>query len=296
LKPRSKKLRSPLKWWGGKAYLARRIVSCFPEHETYVEPYAGGLNVLLNKPPCQVEIVNDIDPGLAMFWSVMAGYRCDSRHFWEMRDRLHFNKYTRETFAMAKLHIDHPPWPIEVIDRATHAAFFLMKNRMSRGGQGKEFGWSERLRNGKPGDLNAWETTLESLQEVANRMRHVAVGNRAALGLIRHEWDWRTVLYLDPPYLHETRVTKDAYRHEMTADDHAELLGALDETSATFFLSGYRSGLYDEAGLIHGWHRAEFDMPNHSSQTKTKQRRTEVLWSNRPFPGSVPCAASEAVA
>ena len=44
-------LTGPLKWHGGKTYLARRIVDLMPRHKTYVEPYCGGAAVLLAKPP-----------------------------------------------------------------------------------------------------------------------------------------------------------------------------------------------------------------------------------------------------
>ena len=41
----------PLKWHGGKNYLARIIVEMMPSHIHYVEPFAGGLAVLLAKNP-----------------------------------------------------------------------------------------------------------------------------------------------------------------------------------------------------------------------------------------------------
>jgi DNA adenine methylase len=44
-------LTQPLKWWGGKHYLARKIIDLMPRHLHYVEPYAGGLAVLLEKDP-----------------------------------------------------------------------------------------------------------------------------------------------------------------------------------------------------------------------------------------------------
>ena len=43
------KLRPAVKWHGGEAYLARRIVALLPDHDRYVEPYAGGLSVLLDE-------------------------------------------------------------------------------------------------------------------------------------------------------------------------------------------------------------------------------------------------------
>lgn len=40
-------LTPPLKWHGGKHYLSSRLVAMMPPHTHYVEPFAGGLAVLL---------------------------------------------------------------------------------------------------------------------------------------------------------------------------------------------------------------------------------------------------------
>lgn len=69
----------PLKWHGGKHYLARRIVALMPPHRHYCEPFAGGLAVLLAKNPHGVsEVVNDLDGRLTNFWRVLQGV--DSFH------------------------------------------------------------------------------------------------------------------------------------------------------------------------------------------------------------------------
>ena len=41
----------PIKYWGGKGYIAPKIIGLMPRHLHYVEPYAGGLAVLLEKDP-----------------------------------------------------------------------------------------------------------------------------------------------------------------------------------------------------------------------------------------------------
>src|SRR5262245_54721937 len=65
-------VRLPLKWHGGKRYLARRIVAMMPPHTHYVEAYAGGLAVLLAKDPNGVsEVVNDKHKALTNFWRVL---------------------------------------------------------------------------------------------------------------------------------------------------------------------------------------------------------------------------------
>src|SRR5262245_65981470 len=64
----------PLKWHGGKHYLASRIVGLMPPHLHYVELFAGGLAVLLAKDPDGVsEVANDLHGELANFWRVLRG-------------------------------------------------------------------------------------------------------------------------------------------------------------------------------------------------------------------------------
>src|SRR5260370_12808946 len=49
--PPQPRLSPPLKWHGGKHYLASRIVALMPPHLHYVEPFAGGLAVVLARDP-----------------------------------------------------------------------------------------------------------------------------------------------------------------------------------------------------------------------------------------------------
>ena len=62
----------PIKWHGGKSYLADKIISLMPEHVHYVEPYFGGGFVLFRKA-CEgvSEVVNDLNSELTTFWDVL---------------------------------------------------------------------------------------------------------------------------------------------------------------------------------------------------------------------------------
>ena len=62
----------PIKWHGGKHYLADWIISHMPEHTHYVEPYFGGGAVLLKKPMGTSEVVNDLHGLLTCFWKCLA--------------------------------------------------------------------------------------------------------------------------------------------------------------------------------------------------------------------------------
>ena len=65
-------MKGPLKTHGGKHYLAQKIISLMPAHTHFVEPYAGGLAVLLAKE-CEgiSEVVNDLDGNFTNFWQVL---------------------------------------------------------------------------------------------------------------------------------------------------------------------------------------------------------------------------------
>jgi DNA adenine methylase len=259
------KLRPAVKWHGGKGRFAREIVALLPAHETYVEPFAGGLSVLLNKPRSTREVAGDLNGDLIRL------YRCLQNRKRDLLEKLGDIPYARDSFV----------WSLEPgkdDDQVTAAARFIVKHRFSRGGLGRSFSWSKRPRSGQPGDKNAWETICCMLPKIAERLEGVEIHQAPALALIRLLDGHETLFYCDPPYLPESRTARKIYAHEMSSDDHAELLGAIAQVRGMVILSGYRSALYDHA--LVSWERHEFEKPNNAGQGKTKERRTEVLWLN----------------
>jgi DNA adenine methylase len=269
MKPAKPKLRSPLKYHGGKSYLARRIVELMPDHDVYVEPFCGGCNVLLNKPKADVEIAGDAYGAVINFWQTL---QRDGDNVVAIVNDV---AYRREDFDAAKAFCENigPD-----CDPLAWAAEFLVWNRMSRGGLGRDFAWSERLRGGMPGDVNAWDTMVRAMKQVRRRVEGVAFCPRDARTLIRQYDQPGALIYCDPPYLKETRAVRSAYAHEMSYEDHMELLAALRRCRGKVMLSGYDSTLYHTA--LKGWRCKRWDMANHSGQSAVKQRRVECLWMN----------------
>jgi DNA adenine methylase len=287
MKTKTKPVSSPLKWHGGKSYLAKEIVAMMPPRCMnpnkpdpadkgwlhYVEPFAGGLSVLLaNDPEGISEIANDLNGPLTNFWNCMM----NPELFVEFRRGVEAMPFAESLWenAVGALKMDLPP-----VDSAL--AFFIVC-RQSLAGRNDAFTGvtRSRSRRGMNAEVSAWLNCVERLPAVHERLKRVLVRNRPALDIIRGEDGPRTLFYLDPPYLFETRATTGEYAHEMTDEQHKDLLCTLTGIEGRFLLSGYRSKLYDEYAERCGWNLKEIDMPNHSAGGKEKQRRIECVWTN----------------
>jgi DNA adenine methylase len=68
-------MKAPFIWFGGKRRVAHLVWEAFGDVDNYVEPFAGSLAVLLDRPTWhkrRAETVNDADCYLANFWRALA--------------------------------------------------------------------------------------------------------------------------------------------------------------------------------------------------------------------------------
>jgi DNA adenine methylase len=267
-------MKSALKYHGGKHYLAAKIVALMPEHLVYHEGYAGGLSVLFAKSGIGVsEIVNDIDGDLTNFWRHIQG----DTTLTMMKRRLEatpFSQYEFEDACAALSNSDTDP-----LDRA--CAYFIVA-RQSMAGRQKDFApfSKTRLRSKMNEQVSAWTTAIEHLDKVHGRLIRVAIMGTHAPDAIRTNDSPKTLHYLDPTYLPKTRTAKKVYHHEMTHEQHVELLDLLPTISGKFMLSGYQSDLYDKYAAKHGWKCFKFDIANHAAGGASKRTMTECLYLN----------------
>lgn len=90
--------------------------------------------------------------------------------------------------------------------------------------------------------------------------------------------DRETLVYLDPPYLRDTRSSaRDLYKFEMTENDHWRMLQMAKRLSCMVAISGYWSSLY--ASELIGWRTISFQAVKRSGEVAT-----EFLWMNYPPP------------
>lgn len=268
----------PLKWHGGKHYLAKRIVAMMPPHDRYLEAFAGGLSVLFAKP-CEgiAEFANDTNGELVNFWRVMS----NEFHFNRLQRWLQFTPLSEEVFEDVA---GGEPFvaPKGAQSCELKALWFFIRLRQSRQGLGKDYCTpTSRTRRGMNEQVSAWLSAIDGLPEVHERLRRVEVWNRPATKAIKRLDSPTTLVYADPPYVHSTRSTVGEHGGcEMTDADHVELLHTLASMRGRFLLSGYQCELYDEFASQQGWKRVDFDVPNNASGAKVKQRKTESIWAN----------------
>jgi DNA adenine methylase len=265
-------MKQPLKWHGGKHYLAREIVSLMPPHTHYVEPYCGGLAVLLAKP-CEgfSEVVNDLNGDLTNFWRVLQ----NAVLFRQFKRQVQATPFSQREWEDAKAFLTKPRK-----QQVKRAVRFFILCRQSLAGRCSDFATlsRNRVRRGMNEQVSAWLAAVDGLGEVHRRLRRVVVLNQPALEVIRAQDGPETLFYLDPPYLPDTKASHVFGPLEMTVEQHQELLEVIVNLKGNVLLSGYASRLYDTR--LASWSRHEFRVPNSAASGVMKRDMTEIVWTN----------------
>jgi DNA adenine methylase len=261
-------VRPPVPYFGSKASIAARIATALPAHQHYVEPYAGGLSVLLAKQPAPLETVNDLDHELVTFWRVVR----DQPE--QLQRAIDLTPHSRAEHTAA-----YQP----AGDDLETARRVWVRLTQGRSGRLDQTGWRYCIADigtNMPQYLDGYRRRLPP---AAERLMGVQLECRPALDVIAaYGTRTDTLLYVDPPYLGSTRTR--GYRHEMRGDDdHRALAEVLAVCQAAVVLSGYHSPLYDD--LYADWHRTE--LATGTANGRTSRARTEVLWSNRPLAAAI---------
>lgn len=247
-----------VRYHGGKWRLAPWIISHFPEHRTYVEPYGGGGSVLLRKPRCYSEVYNDLDGEIVNLFQVARD------HGAELRRRLELTPFSRMEFMVSYKRVE---CAIEQARRTVVRAF------MGFGSNSHNKATGFRANSDKSGTTPAhdWRNYPCAFGEIMERLRGVVIENRDASAVMLAHDKPTTLHYVDPPYVASTRDKGGDYRHEMDDAQHRALADLLNGLSGAVIVSGYPSPLYDE--IYRGWH-----VVRRRHIADGGRERTECLW------------------
>ena len=263
--------RPVLRYPGGKYKMAKWVISHFPQHEFYVEPYCGAASVLMQKARSQGEIINDLDGDVVNVFRVLR----DPSQANELERLLRLTPFAYEEYKFAYDPCDDP------IERARRTIFRSFASIGSDGVSRKNSGF-RGLKNYETTVTAAqeWARYPDAIQAFVKRLQYVLIEHRPALHLLKLYDRTETLFYVDPPYLMSTRSASSVlYANEMSDTDHAELSDVLHKVKGMVVLSGYPSALYDQ--LYADW-RQVFK----SATAQNGKGRVECLWLSPNISGN----------
>ena len=256
-----------IRYFGGKARpgLNKWIRSILPDDRsvTYVEPYAGMLGILLNRPRATTEIANDLNGRIVNWWRMIRD------HPDEFARRIALTPFADDLYEEAIANLDDG----SPMARAVNLHIAVSQSIMH--GDGMTGGGRMRTKYVQEGRSRYTEirSFTDCIPILADRMLGVQLLNRPALELLeRLINEDRAVIYCDPPY---RDVSSHAY--SVVEIDRDRMLDVLSRQSGKVAISGYG----DEWDALE-WHRSEFGTTAWIPKAERMESasRTEVLWTN----------------
>lgn len=248
-----------LKYPGGKWRIADWIISQFPAHKVYCEPFFGSGGVFFNKTPSKLETINDIDGNVVNLFKV-----CRERPA-ELAAVLELTPWSRKEYKNC--------YDMTFGDEVERARRTVVRFHQSFGTSNSSLSSWRNVRTARGPRVTAqWRELPQIVFNVCERLKDAQIENIDALALIERYSHPDTLLYIDPPYLQSIRK-RNLYKYEMKDSRHVELLELLKASKSKVCLSAYDNELYND--MLDGWYTTE-----KQTQAQGGQMRTEKLYMN----------------
>lgn len=267
--------RPVLRYHGGKWRLAPWIISHFPEHRVYVEPFGGGGSVLMRKPRAYAEIYNDLSDEVVNVFTVLRSPELAG----ELSRLVYLTPFARVEFELTNAKA--APANASDVERAR---LTILRSFAGFGSAAtyNAYRTGFRANSNRRGTTPAhdWANYPPHIETFVDRLRGVVIEHRDFEHVVARHDGPDALFYCDPPYVHETRSRyhgrsgQAAYEHELSDDDHRRLAAALRTCVGMVVLSGYACPLYD-VELFPDWTRIE-----KQARADGARKRMEVLWIN----------------
>ena len=252
-------MKSILKYPGGKWRVCDWIISHFPAHKVYCEPFFGSGAVFFNKTAVPIETINDVDGNIVNL------FRVCRENPQELARLIELTPWSREEYInCVDLNVSDP------IERARRT---VVRYHQSFGtSNSSKCSWRNVQTAGGPRCATMWNYLPAEVEETCKRLKEAQIENIDALELIKRYDDPNTLLYLDPPYPLSIRK-KNIYKHEMAEPQQEELLRLILKSKSKVIISSYDNELYNEA--LKDWYVSE-----KSTIAQMGLPRTEKLYMN----------------
>ncbi len=174
-----------ISWPGGKSRMIDKLLPLIPKHDCYVEPFAGGIALLLAKPRSKMEVLNDVNGDLVNF------YRCVRFHTDSLLTELEFVLNSREEFQDFR----HQPGLTDI----QRAARWYYRNKNCFGGTNIDsFGTGAISGGGAHGSRSA---RMEAIRLLNVRLDRTVIESESWEKCVERYDRPSTFFFIDPPYI-----------------------------------------------------------------------------------------------
>lgn len=252
-------MRPPFSYYGGKQKLAKRIIELLPDHNLYAEPFLGGGAVFWNKPPSNVEVINDTNSELINF------YRMVKTDFVSLEKEIMISLHSRDLHRQASVIYNNPDMFTEI--KRAWAVWMLANQSFS---SMLDSSWGYDISN--PTTSKKINNRRESFTiDYAIRLQQVQIESTDAIRIIKSRDKSDSLFYCDPPYFNSDCGHYDGYSKE----DFAQLLKTLESIKGRFVLSSYPSEILKDFTKKNRWET--YVIPQKVTVARKKHERKPKL-------------------
>lgn len=260
-------MKTPITYYGGKQTLAKYILPLIPSHYLYCEPFFGGGAIFFAKPKSPVEIINDLNGEVVVFYEVL------KTQFSALKKKITSTLHSRELFEKARFIYNNSSLHSK-LDRAW--AFWTLTNQ-GFAGQVTSWGFGRT-----PSKEKSLANKRESFSpDLSTRLATTQIECNDALKVIKRADTPDSFFYVDPPYIGSHQGHYQGY----SESDYKKLLDALSSIKGKFLLSSYPSSILSKYIKKFKWHSKSIDKKIAVTKN-TDKIKTEMLVANYPLNSS----------
>lgn len=265
-------IKSNLRYFGGKGWLAKHLIFHFPEdhsYTTFVDLFGGGAHVLTQKAKTtRIEVFNDKDIDLVTFLLVMAGPQRE-----ELKSRLRalptsrflFEKWQNEWFSGQR--------PETEMDRAIRYYYIQRMKIVPHPNEKSGFRASKTKCT-----ATDFQNSVNNIDKFADRFREVIIEQKDFRDIINMYDSSSTFFFVDCPYVNKEHLYKGSFQR----NDHIDLAKHLSLIQGKAMVTYYADPLILD--LYQGWRLETIDAAvgsvTKSELGQVRNRKTEHIFMN----------------
>lgn len=201
-------------YFGGKFQMSKKFVPMIPQHDNYIELFAGGLSMFFRKAKAKWNLVNDLNADIANLYTIIA----NPYAFNEFVQMSYWLVHSKKIFDITAEEIESTrDFEFPSIKRAVYYYFYISNS------------FNQRLETGYSDKISNWRTSLkDNLKMSREKLDGTIVENRDYKYIVDRYWDKEnTFWYIDPPYVVTDEVKY--YKYNFKESDHSVLKTYIDK-------------------------------------------------------------------